>query len=125
MKSSGGKSKALIIIGAAIFLAIVFFFSSTGFYCKVPVAGTSKGESIWFLKRGTDFGFVNSADGIAMNLGFSPNDRIRTNLDAEFERLVRDKIILRFGFSRALYLMTTDNIDFYSPEEPANPGAKK
>ncbi len=130
MHRNGKTAKILIVAGATILLAAIFFFSSTGFYTKVPEPGAGKaagarpGETVWFLKRGTDFGFANSADGIAMNQGLSPNDRIRTTLDAEFERLIEKKILFRFGFSRALYLMTTGNIDFYTPDEPAKADAQ-
>jgi hypothetical protein len=121
------KAKALkkALLATIIILAVLplGFFTLTGFYCKVPVWETGKdqpvqpGETVWYLRRGSDFGFVNSADGIAMSSGFSPNNDIRQNLDAEFERLEGKKVIARFGFSRAIYLKTTENADFSTPPE--------
>ncbi len=118
------KSKHLVAtIAAVVLLAIASFFNLTGFYLKAPrwdaetLVQKYPGETLWYFRRGTNFGFINSSDNIAITAGFSPNAEIRAKLDAEFDRHASGRILARFAFSRALYLQSTDTTDWYTPPE--------
>lgn len=121
------STRTNVIIGTvtAILALMLLFYSSVGFYCKVPTWDTESkppvltfpGETVAFRRRATPLGFINSADGIAIEQGFSPNKAIRESLDTRFDEIVRGRTYGAFGFSRFLYLMTTDNVDLYTPPE--------
>jgi hypothetical protein len=131
------KAKTILIgAGALLALLAALFFGTTGFYVIVPTykPGTdtiyTPGMTVWFVRRQTPLkAFVSSADGLAIQQGYSPTPAIRKKLDDEFARITAHKTIHRFGFSRRFYLMTTDNVDLYSPEgdktgTEATPSAK-
>jgi hypothetical protein len=123
MEPLSGKNKRLLISISIVLVALLMFFTVTGFYTKLPTpkgtsaAEASPGETVWFIRRGTIFGFASSADSFAIAQGFSPNAKIRANLDAEFEIHAFRRVLGRFGFSRFLYLLSTGFIDL-APDKP-------
>lgn len=116
------KKKRIAFAGlAAVVFAFLLFQAMVGFYCKVPTWDTetremtSPGETVMFRRRHTVFGFLTTADGLAIDQGFSPSKAIRAKLDAEFEVRASDRVIARYGFSRLIYLATTGGVDLYTP----------
>jgi hypothetical protein len=118
-----GKRIAIALLVVAI-SGFLLFQAMVGFYCKVPTWNKetlkieSPGETVMFRRRHTVFKFITSADGLAIDQGFSPNKSIREKLDAEFEVRAQSRVIARYAFSRFLYLRTTGGVDLYTPPEP-------
>jgi hypothetical protein len=116
-----------IASAAAVIFAFLLFQAMVGFYCKVPawdrdtLEQTSSGETVMFRRRHTVFGFLTTADGLAIDQGFSPSAAIRDKLDAEFEVRATGRVIARYGFSRLIYLATTGGVDLYTPPKVTAP----
>jgi hypothetical protein len=113
-----GARSVLAFAGFLLGLLVILFFTTTGFYCVVPSAGSPGGSTYFFVRRATPYRFIESADAIAKRQGLIPSALTRAELDGEFRRFTAGKILARFGFSRSLYLRSTGNIDFYSPPKP-------
>jgi len=90
----------------AVFLLVFALFTLTGIYVLPPKNAPPSGATVWYYRRGSGLPFLSSPDAQWEKIQASPGNPFIPLAPRS------DWIIVRFPYSRALYLRTTGGVEF-------------
>lgn len=104
------KSSKILII--SIVLSLIFIRATIGFFVIQPIGAIPKGTTIVYWRIGTNFDFVESADGLVQKTGAGLSLFTRGIALATAAEPVIEREIFRMPYSSFLYGLTTGG-EFY------------
>lgn len=111
------KSRVVLLVLGVLVLLGLSFFTMTGLYVDPPVPKKDPGSTVWFYRRLIKTPFLFSADSIALSNGAVPTEELRAEVSRNVSARLSRHVLARFPFSRTLYMATTGNRDFLTPQE--------
>lgn len=103
------KKKKIIII---LFILIVAFRLLFGIFVIQPMGSVPKGATIIYFRAGLNLPFLSSADGILQESGAGVSLLNRGLILGKVADLLEDRKIIRLGYSKTLYLWSTDGHEY-------------
>ncbi len=104
--------KKIIYIGIALLLFVLFFRCFCGFFVIQPIGLIPKGATVVYWRAGLNLPFICSADGLLEESGTGVSLLGRGMMLAKFAETIKEKEIIRFGYSKQLYLYSTDGKEY-------------
>lgn len=111
MSDKSKKSKTGIFMLLIIILFIIVFFT-TGFFLVQPIGAIPDGITIWYFRSGTNFDFIDSADGFLLDNSDGVSLLGRATVISEFQKMTQDKIILKLSYMEFIYKLSTGGVEF-------------
>ena len=91
------------------FIALALFFRLfCGVFVIQPIGAVPEGATILYWRSGMNMPFIASADGLLREAGAGVSLLGRGMMLAKLAEPVKQREFLRFGYSEALYLWSTD-----------------
>ena len=100
------KSSKILII--SIVLSLIFIRATIGFFVIQPIGAIPKGTTIVYWRIGTNFDFVESADGLVQKTGDGLSLLTRGLALATAAEPIVERSLFRLPYSSFLYSLTTD-----------------
>lgn len=104
--------KTFIYTGAILLLIGIFFRFFCGFFVIQPIGLMPKGATIVYWRTGVNLPFISSADGLLEESGIGVSLLGRGMMLAKFAETIKEKEIIRFGYSKQLYLYSTGGKEY-------------
>lgn len=104
------RSLLLGLLAAVLVLAVVTL--RPGFFVVQPIGAVPDGVTIFYLSRGENLNFVESADGMCLRMQGGVNLLCRGIAMAKFIETYEDEIVVRLPYSEWMYAWTTDGAYF-------------
>jgi len=108
-KSKKGKT-GIIFLFLVILLLLVFF--TTGFFVVQPIGAIPEGITIWYFRSGTNFDFIDSADGFLLENSNGVSLLGRATVISEFQKMTQNKTILKLPYMEFMYKISTGGVEF-------------
>lgn len=102
-----------IIIGLILLLCILsVVYIGTGFFVIQPIGAIPEGRTIWYIRVGFNLPFISSADGLLLKKDTGVSLLGRAIMMSRVIDLIDDKILLKLPYSRILYKVSTNGVEF-------------
>ena len=105
-----GKKKFVWVIVLLGLLATIYF--GTGFFVIQPIGAIPEGRIIWYVRMGLNIPFVSSADGMLLKTDTGVSLLGRAMMMSSVIDLIDDKILLKLPYSKTLYKISTNGVEF-------------
>lgn len=103
------NKKGLLVLLVA---CILLFWLCTGFFVIQPIGAIPEGATVWYIRLGTKLSFVSSPDGMLLEMGQGVTLLGRAMVLGQMGDVVKQKKIISFPYSKALYLISTGGKEF-------------
>lgn len=91
-------------------LSLAYFL--TGFFVIQPIGVIPEGRTIWYIRVGLNLPFISSADGLLLTKDTGVSILGRGMMMASVIDLIGDKILLKLPYSKMLYKISTNGVEF-------------
>jgi hypothetical protein len=96
----------------ALVCVLLFFYFLTGFFVIQPIGAIPEGRTIWYIRVGFNLPFISSADGLLLKKDTGVSLLGRAIMMSRVIDLIDDKILLKLPYSRILYKVSTNGVEF-------------
>jgi hypothetical protein len=104
--------KKKIATASIIAVILVLFFTLTGLFVIQPIGAIPKGGTIWYLRAGTNFRFIESADGLSMKYNGGVSLMSRMLFMGKATEIIMPRKILQLPYIAGLYSISTGGTSF-------------
>jgi hypothetical protein len=107
------KSLKIILILVGVILVFGLFFRLfCGIFVIQPIGAIPQGTTIVYWRAGLDLPFIASPDGILEKTGKGVSLLGRGIVLAELSPVIIDRQIIRLGYSKVLYNISTGGVEY-------------
>lgn len=106
------NQKKVFIVLVVVVSVLLACFLFTGFFVIQPIGAIPEGKTIWFVRAGTTLPFISSADGLLLKKDAGVSLLGRAVVLSSVIDVIEDKIILKIPYVKALYLISTNGVEF-------------
>lgn len=100
-------NKSISAFLVLLFCLVIFFRIFCGVFVIQPIGAIPDGATIIYWRNGMNLPFIASADGLLEERGASVSLLGRGLLLGELAKPIKEREILRIGYSKRLYLWST------------------
>ena len=104
--------KILLTIVAILFIVGLCFRIFCGIFVIQPIGALPEGTTIIYWRSGLNLPFIASADGLLEQSGTGVSLLGRGMMLAKFAEPIKEREIVRIGYSKRLYLYSTGGKDY-------------
>lgn len=104
--------KKLFYLLIFVFIVGLFFRLFCGIFVIQPIGAIPEGTTIVYWRNGMNMPFISSPDGLLIESGAGVSLLGRGLMLAKIAGPIKEKEIIRFGYSKTLYLWSTGGKEF-------------
>jgi hypothetical protein len=101
-----------VIISIILIGMLAIFYFTTGFFVIQPIGAIPDGVTVWYFRLGTNMPFISSPDSFCLKATGSVNLFGRGIAMTMFGKNFKDKILIKFPYTRTLYLLSTSGVEY-------------
>ena len=111
MEKEKKKTRPIFLVTGIILVFLMFYFSF-GFFVVPPIGAIPKGSTIFYFRLGTNFDFIESPDGLALEIQGGVSLFGRGMALATFVKARESQIIAKLPYMHFMYLISTGGKEF-------------